>query len=221
MKNEFININDEFVEELLFKKKLNGTEFSRLLGYDKGWWSTHKRQKTKVPSNIVYTMAYILGTNEDNLIASEEEEKPREVNEEASALLEESDFEKEVREALNYTLNYLKEISEICLKLDKQQSEKKKSMFEVSLPKVGKTESQVFVPEIDRATALLDKMLENVGGIKYEDYRAELKRREHIEDGRMLEAAISKRGYSKMSRGYGRNKVLWIVKPSAVQSLQK
>lgn len=220
MKSKLVNIKDEVVEELLFKNKLNGTEFSRLLGYDKGWWSTHKRQNTKVPSNTVYTMAYILGTNEKNIIVSEEDKKPKEVNENASALFEESDFEKEVREALKYIKEEVKNINAMCLYLfnEKQQSEnKKKDQVEAE----AEVKSPVFVPEIDRATALLDKMIENVGGIKYEDYRSELKRREHIEDGRMLEAAISKKGYSKMSRGYGKNKVLWIVKPSAVQSLQK
>ena len=118
----------------------------------------------------------------------------------------ESDFEKEVKEMLKMLVKDVQELKQALLKEP------------VKAEEAQQTEA-VFLPEIDRAVNLLEKMMGNRRWLKYEDYRMALEDEEDITNGEMLSAAINKLGLRKMARGYGNNKTLWIVTDEAKQKL--
>ena len=173
---------------------------SEEIGYNRSYLTNQERKGT-INRLCLEKVCEKLNVSVDDYILSEVARPAQEGPE-----MPESDFEKEVKEMLKMLVKDVQELKQALLKEPVKAEEAQQTEV-------------VFLPEIDRAVNLLEKMMGNRRWLKYEDYRLALEDEEDITNGEMLSAAINKLGLRKMARGYGNNKTLWIVTDEAKQKL--
>ena len=190
------NVDVDKIERLAYDNGMTLTALSVASGHSNTLMSAVKSRGT-MSTRSLFAVAQVLGVNYEELMLKDTQEAPD---------FPKSDFEKEVREMLKMLVKDVQELKQALLKEP------------VKAEEAQQTEA-VFLPEIDRAVNLLEKMMGNRRWLKYEDYRLALEDEEDIVNGEMLSAAINKLGLRKMARGYGNNKTLWIVTDEAKQKL--
>lgn len=202
LKEKFL-INWEMVDDLITSKGYTKMEVSKKMGHSGSWLSNRQGDNGKLNSVQISSLAMVLDVDKEKLKMIEQTDT-KTTNKKMEDAFEPSQFEIDVLEMLKAIKQKVDADHEILMYLfNEKQSESSEE----------KTEEKEEEPidELETAMSVLTELLKNRTAVKFEEYE-EKAMEKGCSDLQVIDAVVAKLGHQKMTRGYGRNKTVWIYR---------
>jgi transcriptional regulator with XRE-family HTH domain len=202
-------VNWELLDKLLNEKGYTKAEVSKMMGYSISWLSNRSNDNRLFNIAQLTQLAMILGVDKEALIMPETTHKEP-VSEEIEDGFEPSQFEIDVLEMLKAIKQKVDSDHEILMYLF---NEKQQGVPEEPEEK----EEEPIIDELETSMSTLKELLENRTAVRFDEYKEKAMER-GVTDLQVIDAVIAKLGHHKMTRGYGRNKTVWIYRQGDVNA---
>lgn len=204
-------INWKLLDKLLNEKGYTKAEVSKMMGYSVSWLSNRSNDNRLFNIAQLTQLAMILGVDKEALIMPETTHKEP-ANEEMEGGFEPSQFEIDVLEMLKAIKQKVDADHEILMYLfNEKQSESSEEKTEEN----ENVTTEEPIDELETAMSVLTEILKSRTAVKFDEYK-EKAIEKGCSDLQVIDAVISKLGHNKVTRGYGRNKTLWIYRSGDV-----